>query len=133
MNRMIRMTNQNLIDELEKVSDKTKKILVEDYEDDRAAISGINLVTDENEDIKSVLQVTKFIPYVDFEKDFNMDAYTLSCEQLIQHLKQFNREFFTIIGIDVGGRFIQSITEDDKHIIISSKMEENNEEGESNG
>ena len=133
MDRMIRMTNQNLIDELEKVSDKTKKILVEDYEDNRAAISGVRPVTDEDEDIKTVLQVTKFIPYVNFEKDFDRDVYTLSCEQLIQHLKQFDREFFTIIGIDVGGRFTQSVTEDDKHVIISSKIEKNNEEGESNG
>ena len=133
MNMMIRMTNQNLIDELEKVSDKTKKVLVKDNDDDRAAIKGVGLVKDESEEINTVLQITKFIPYIDFEKDFDMNAYTLSCEQLIQHLKQFNREFFTIIGIDVGGYFVQSVTEDDKYVIISSKIEENNEEGESNG
>ena len=133
MDRMIRMTNQNLIDELEKVSDKTKKVLVRDYDDDKAAIRGVRPETDEHEDINMVLQVTKFIPYINFEKDFNMDIYTLSCEQLIQHLKQFDRELFTITGIDVGGYYIQSVTEDDKYVIISSKIEKNNEEGESNG
>lgn len=134
MDRMLRITNQDLINELEKVSDKTKKVLVKDWDDDRAAISGARLVTDESEEeIKMALQITKFIPYVNFEKDFDMDAYTLSCEQLIQHLKQFDRELFTIVGIDVGGYFVQSVTEDDKYVVISSKIEENNEEGESNG
>ena len=115
----VRLTVNNIISELEKVTDKTKRVIIRDYDDVLVACDGPRLLTHEDEDPKTVIQLHHILNFLRYDK-FDIDLITLDTNQLLQRLYCVDdKELFVIGGAEDGGVFIQSITEDETHVIIS--------------
>ena len=110
MKRKIRMTVQNLIDELYKIDEKGLKVCLVDSEEGAFAIRDMAVCHDKFEDPKDVFSL-KFMESDNYIRD------SMTVAELIGTLESkinegLDRELFVIIGWSEAGRFIQNVSKE---------------------
>ena len=122
---MLRLTVDTLIKEINKhVTDFSMPVRLKDVDEGYTTISDIGISRDENEDPKEVLIIRIKLPLID-EAD-NGWVYTdhlWTVKDLVDKLKNFNRELFVIMGVDVAGRFVQNVRIDNSVLDPASGKE----------